>query len=209
MNERLTHWNGEKYLLPQGRTSNNESYWRLIAEKLAEYENNGPPTHIDHLIIPLSFGQFEIYKSEPISLNYDEPTISIYLKTNKLRQCLTTIAWNPWKNRIETTVYYVNLYGSQQSKEVIPHRIVDNNHTSSNNIPDKNQFYLNTPIGQLWVHMQENENTIYVDFIDKKGKNLGTLTTVVTITPDINKPEIYTYTYDTDEPKQSHRIRHI
>lgn len=39
--ERLTHWNGEKYVLPQGRTSAGESYWRLIAERLAAYENTG------------------------------------------------------------------------------------------------------------------------------------------------------------------------
>ena len=37
--ERLTRWNGEKYLLPQGRTSDGQSYWRIIAERLAEYEN--------------------------------------------------------------------------------------------------------------------------------------------------------------------------
>ena len=39
--DRLTKWNGEKYILPQGRTSDGKSYWRIIAEKLAEYENLG------------------------------------------------------------------------------------------------------------------------------------------------------------------------
>ena len=39
---RLTTWNGEKYILPQGRTSEGESYWRIIADKLAQYENNEP-----------------------------------------------------------------------------------------------------------------------------------------------------------------------
>lgn len=39
--DRLTKWNGEKYILPQGRTSDGKSYWRLIAEKLARYENLG------------------------------------------------------------------------------------------------------------------------------------------------------------------------
>lgn len=39
--DRLTRWNGEKYILPQGRTSDGKSYWRIIAEKLAEYENLG------------------------------------------------------------------------------------------------------------------------------------------------------------------------
>lgn len=39
--DRLTKWNGEKYILPQGRTSDGKSYWRLIAEKLAQYENLG------------------------------------------------------------------------------------------------------------------------------------------------------------------------
>lgn len=39
--ERLTQWNGEKYILPQGRTSDGESYWRIIADRLAAYENTG------------------------------------------------------------------------------------------------------------------------------------------------------------------------
>ena len=38
---RLTTWNGKKWTLPQGRTSDGESYWRLIAERLAAYENTG------------------------------------------------------------------------------------------------------------------------------------------------------------------------
>lgn len=38
---RLTKWNGTKWVLPQGRTSDGESYWRLIAERLAAYENTG------------------------------------------------------------------------------------------------------------------------------------------------------------------------
>lgn len=37
--DRLTKWNGKKWVLPQGRTSDGESYWRIIAERLAEYEN--------------------------------------------------------------------------------------------------------------------------------------------------------------------------
>lgn len=37
--ERLTTWNGKKWILPQGKTSEGESYWRIIAERLAEYEN--------------------------------------------------------------------------------------------------------------------------------------------------------------------------
>lgn len=39
--KRLTKWNGSKWVLPQGLTSNGESYWRLIAERLASYENTG------------------------------------------------------------------------------------------------------------------------------------------------------------------------
>lgn len=38
---RLTKWNGAKWTLPQGRTSDGESYWRLIADRLAAYENTG------------------------------------------------------------------------------------------------------------------------------------------------------------------------
>ena len=39
--DRLTSWNGKKYVLPQGRTADGQSYWRIIAERLAEYENTG------------------------------------------------------------------------------------------------------------------------------------------------------------------------
>lgn len=38
--ERLTKWNGSKYILPQGRTPDGQSWWRIIADRLAEYENN-------------------------------------------------------------------------------------------------------------------------------------------------------------------------
>ena len=44
--ERLTTWNGTKWVLPQGRTSDGNSYWRLIAEKLAMYENLGEPEYL-------------------------------------------------------------------------------------------------------------------------------------------------------------------
>lgn len=37
--ERLTKWNGSKYILPQGRTPDGQSWWRIIADRLAEYEN--------------------------------------------------------------------------------------------------------------------------------------------------------------------------
>ena len=48
--DRLTRRNGSKYLLPQGRTSDGESYWRLIAERLAAYENTGlTPEEIETL----------------------------------------------------------------------------------------------------------------------------------------------------------------
>lgn len=38
---RLTRWNGKKWVLPQGKTSDGESYFRIIAERLAAYENTG------------------------------------------------------------------------------------------------------------------------------------------------------------------------
>lgn len=48
--ERLTKWNGNKWVLPQGRTSDGQSYWRIIAERLAEYENTGlTPAEIEEL----------------------------------------------------------------------------------------------------------------------------------------------------------------
>ena len=37
--ERLTKWNGSKYILPQGRTPDGQSWWRIIADRLAQYEN--------------------------------------------------------------------------------------------------------------------------------------------------------------------------
>lgn len=49
--ERLTKWNGSKWVLPQGRTADGESYWRIIAEKLAAYENTGlSPEEVQELI---------------------------------------------------------------------------------------------------------------------------------------------------------------
>ncbi len=39
--KRLTTWNGKKWTLPQGKTSDGQSYWRIIAECLAAYENTG------------------------------------------------------------------------------------------------------------------------------------------------------------------------
>ena len=48
--ERLTRWNGSKWVLPQGRTEDGESFWRLIAERLAAYENTGlSPEEIEDL----------------------------------------------------------------------------------------------------------------------------------------------------------------
>ena len=41
MTGRLTKWNGKKWVLPQGRTADGESYFRIIAERLAAYENTG------------------------------------------------------------------------------------------------------------------------------------------------------------------------
>lgn len=48
---RLTKWNGKKWILPQGRTADGESYWRIIADRLAEFENlNMEPKEIKELI---------------------------------------------------------------------------------------------------------------------------------------------------------------
>lgn len=44
--ERLTKWNGSKWILPQGRTSTGRSYWREIADVLAKYEDMGSPEEI-------------------------------------------------------------------------------------------------------------------------------------------------------------------
>lgn len=43
---RLTVWNGKKWILPQGKTSDGQSNWRIIADKLAIYENIGEPEEI-------------------------------------------------------------------------------------------------------------------------------------------------------------------
>ena len=43
--DRMTRWNGTKYVLPQGR-----GVWREIAERLAAYENTGlEPDEIEML----------------------------------------------------------------------------------------------------------------------------------------------------------------
>ena len=47
MDERLTTWNGSKYILPQGRDADGKSNWRRIAERLAAYENLGFPEEIE------------------------------------------------------------------------------------------------------------------------------------------------------------------
>lgn len=48
--ERLTKWNGKKWLLPQGRTPDGESNWRIIAERLAAYENTGlSPEEVENM----------------------------------------------------------------------------------------------------------------------------------------------------------------
>ena len=44
--DRLTKWNGKKWVLPQGKTSDGESFFRIIAERLAEYENIGTPDEV-------------------------------------------------------------------------------------------------------------------------------------------------------------------
>lgn len=49
--DRLTIWNGKKYILRQGRTSDGGSYWRKTAERLAAYEDTGlEPDQIKLLI---------------------------------------------------------------------------------------------------------------------------------------------------------------
>lgn len=48
--DRLTKWNGSKWILPQGKTSDGESYWRIIADRLAAYENTGlSPEEIEEM----------------------------------------------------------------------------------------------------------------------------------------------------------------
>ena len=50
LKNRLTKWNGKKWVLPQGRTADGESYFRIIAERLAAYENTGmTPEEIETL----------------------------------------------------------------------------------------------------------------------------------------------------------------
>ena len=39
--DRLTKWKDNKYVLPQGRTSDGQSYWRIVTDRLAAYENTG------------------------------------------------------------------------------------------------------------------------------------------------------------------------
>lgn len=60
--ERLTKWNGKKWTLPQGRTSAGESNWRLIAERLAAYENTG--------LDPEEIGSLSALKAQADKLGY-------------------------------------------------------------------------------------------------------------------------------------------
>ena len=61
---RLTKWNGKKWVLPQGRTSEGESYFRLIAERLAAYENTGyEPWQIPAMPKPKGY-DIEIFAGE-------------------------------------------------------------------------------------------------------------------------------------------------
>lgn len=39
--ERLTIWNGRRWILKQGKASDGGSYWRMTTDKLAAYENTG------------------------------------------------------------------------------------------------------------------------------------------------------------------------
>ena len=46
--DRMTHWNGKKYVLPS--TAKGPGVWREIAERLAAYENTGlEPEEIETL----------------------------------------------------------------------------------------------------------------------------------------------------------------
>ena len=60
--DRLTHWNGEKYILPQGRTSGGESNWRRIAERLGAYEDTG--------LAPEEIGSLEALKRQAAKYGY-------------------------------------------------------------------------------------------------------------------------------------------
>jgi len=62
--ERLTTWNGKKYVLPQGRTRDGESYWRIIADRLAAYENTGlDPEHLAGIPAGGRVVEFKIHKA--------------------------------------------------------------------------------------------------------------------------------------------------
>lgn len=54
--ERMTKWNGAKWILPQGRDDTGRSNWRNIAERLAAYEDTGlTPEEVEALKAALSF----------------------------------------------------------------------------------------------------------------------------------------------------------
>lgn len=65
--ERLTVWNGTKWVLPQGRTHDGKSYWRLIAEKLSQYENLGEP---EDLVRKDSVRWEKLYTAEDIEEDF-------------------------------------------------------------------------------------------------------------------------------------------
>lgn len=71
MRERLTRWNGNRWILPQGRTSDGESYWRIIADRLAEYENKefGVESLPDNTRYIGEMDGYEIYQVKTVWFN--------------------------------------------------------------------------------------------------------------------------------------------
>lgn len=63
--ERLTEWNGDKYVLKQGRKSSGKSYWRMTTEKMAIYENIGEPKEIEEMIAAAKAGKIKVIVKHP------------------------------------------------------------------------------------------------------------------------------------------------
>lgn len=79
MSERLTVWNGKKWVLPQGKGA-----FRMIAEKLADYENREeipavPTECVKDIIIALYQEKERLLNAECATLDTPE-SISDYVK---------------------------------------------------------------------------------------------------------------------------------
>ena len=117
--ERLTRWNGKKWVLPQGRTSDGESYWRLIAERLAAYENAGEPGKRE-FFVDTPIGPLHIYaKHEGVDSLDDYPGVYIdIVKADGSSELLACVEFDSGNS----TCVQSCLYDTGRDEPVVVHK---------------------------------------------------------------------------------------